>query len=153
MTLDVPYYTPDPDGKHWNKSCYHGQDHQSHTVRRRQLGTFSYSPAFDRWESMINAATGHLFDYPSTTKGVPRSDKTGFIYSNRWRGIGASIGLVQPPFDKTYKHVFTYNYTEIGYDTDVSCTFNSSSQWTVTAYQPEKEGHSPNKYFMSRIDP
>ena len=69
---------------------------------------------------MISTAAEHLFDYSNSTKGIPRSDKTGFTYSNRSRGIGASVGLVESISGLKHNHVFAYNYTEIGYDTDVS---------------------------------
>ena len=154
MTVNVPYYAPDPNGTYWNRSWMSKPFNPNpHPVYRHQLGTFSYTPAFDRGESMINKAAEHLFDHSSSTKGIPRSDKTGFTYSNRPRGVGASVGLVQPTTSQEYRNILAYNYTEIGYDTDVSCIFNSSSQWIVLSDQPNKASYGPAPYLCQGSTP
>ena len=154
MTVTIPRYASDPQQEYWNTSWYSRPfDPPPHPVWRHQLGTFSYTPAYDRGESMISTAAEHLFDYSNSTKGIPRSDKTGFTYSNRSRGIGASVGLVEPISGLKHNHVFAYNYTEIGYDTDVSCIFNSSSQWVVEPYQPDKAPCGPALYLCQGSTP
>lgn len=147
LEINVSRYAPDPDGNSWNQTWW---PDAPHPVYRRKLGTFSYTPAFDRGESMVNTAAGVVYD-KNRTKA--RSDKTGFTYTSRSHGVGASVGLVHTPLGQGYEKVFAYNYTEIGYDVKVSCEFNSSSQWITTLYEKQSARYTPNVYICKGATP
>lgn len=125
--IPVPFYAPDPDGQAWNQTWTPIAPHE---VTRSPLGTFSYTPAYDRGDSMINTAAGVIFDKDAIGKR-PRSDKTGYTYSTRSYGVGSSLGLAQS-FSEGYRHPIMYQYQEIGYNASVVCSFNATSQWVIT---------------------
>lgn len=147
----VPFYAPDPDGQAWNQTWTPVAPHE---VIRSPLGTFSYTPAYDRGDSMINTAAGVIYDKDATGKR-PRSDKTGYTYSTRSYGVGSSLGLAQS-FSKGYRHPMMYQYQEIGYNASVVCNFNASSQWVITpptdaaTHQPP---YIPNIYWAKGAAP
>ncbi len=146
--INVSHYAPDPDETSWNQTWW---PDAPHPVYRQKLGTFSYTPAFDRGESIVNTAAGVVYD-AHKTKGLPRSDKTGFTYTSRSYGVGASVGLY-PPLGQSYQHAFAYNYTEVGYNVSVSCEFNSSSQWITTLYERQSTSYTPNVYICKGSTP
>ena len=149
--IPVPFYAPDPDGQAWNQTW---TPIAPHNVTRSPLGTFSYTPAYDRGESMINTAAGVIYDKDAIGKR-PRSDKTGYTYSTRSYGVGSSLGLAQS-FSKGYRHPMMYQYQEIGYNASVVCNFNASSQWGITpptdAAQQEPP-YIPNIYWAKGATP
>ena len=125
--IPVPYYAPDPDGQAWNQTW---TPIAPQNVTRSPLGTFSYTPAYDRGNSMINTAAGVIYNKDAHGKR-PRSDKTGYTYSTRSYGVGSSLGLAQS-FSKGYRYPKLYQYQEIGYNASVICGFNDSSPWGIT---------------------
>ena len=149
--IPVPFYAPDPHGKAWNQTW---TATAPQNVTRSPLGTFSYTPAYDRGNSMINTAAGVIYDKDAHGKR-PRSDKTGYTYSTRSYGVGSSLGLAQS-FNKGYRHPMVYQYHEIGYNASVICGFNASSKWGITsptdAVQPEPP-YAPNIYWAKGASP
>ena len=147
----VPYYASDPDGQAWNQTW---TPIAPHLVTRSPLGTFSYTPAYDRGNSMINTAAGVIYDKDASGKR-PRSDKTGYTYSTRSYGVGSSLGLAQS-FSTGYRHPMTYQYQEVGYNASVSCTFNASSQWGITSptdINKDEPPYVPNIYWAKGATP
>ena len=128
VDISVPFYAPDPDGQAWNQTW---TPIAPHSLVRSPLGTFSYTPAYDRGNSMINTAAGVIYDKDANGKR-PRSDKTGYAYNTRSYGVGSSIGLAQS-FGEGDRHPLMYRYQEIGYNASVICSFNASSQWGIMA--------------------
>ena len=150
VTLDVivPYYPPDPLQQSWNLTW---TPTAQHSVLRSPLGTFSYTPAYDRGGSMINTAAGAIFDKDNDVSR-PRSDKTGFTYSARSYGVGASVGLAPPPAiqagDGYAPQVSSYSYNETGYNASVTCAFNTSSAWKIQAGSVSNPSpYIPNIYY------
>lgn len=136
--IPVPIYAPDPNGQAWNQTW---TPLAPQNVTRSPLGTFSYTPAYDRGNSMINTAAGVIYDKDAYGKR-PRSDKTGYTYSTRSYGVGSSLGLAQS-FSKGYRHPMVYQYQEAGYNASVICGYNASSQWSITS-PPDAVQHEPS---------
>lgn len=136
--IPVPIYAPDPNGQAWNQTW---TPIAPQNVTRSPLGTFSYTPAYDRGNSMINTAAGVIYDKDAYGRR-PRSDKTGYTYSTRSYGVGSSLGLAQS-FSKGYRHPMVYRYQEAGYNASVICGFNASSQWGITS-PPDAVQHEPS---------
>ena len=153
ITADItlPYYAPDPDGSSWNATW---TPVAPHTVFRSPWGTFSYTPAYDRGDSMINTAAGVIFDKDQLGK-QPRSDKTGITYTTRSYGVGSSLGLFTN-FSQGYQYPITYKYQEVGYNASVVCHFNKTSQWALvspTDGQPQPNPYIPTAYFAQGATP
>lgn len=149
--IPVPFYAPDPDGRAWNQTW---TPIAPHVVTRSPLGTFSYTPAYDRGNSMINTAAGVIYDKDANGKR-PRSDKTGYTYSTRSYGVGSSLGLAQS-FGKGYRLPMVYHYQEIGYNASVVCIFNASSQWGITPpadATEDEQPYIPNIYWAKGASP
>ncbi|CAD6572545.1 MAG: hypothetical protein ASARMPRED_005446 [Alectoria sarmentosa] len=150
--IPVPFYAPDPDGQAWNQTW---TPIASHNVIRSPLGTFSYTPAYDRGTSMINTAAGVIYDKDAPDGKRPRSDKTGYAYRTRSYGVGSSLGLAQS-FSEGYRHPMMYQYQEIGYNASVVCTFNASSQWGITPptdVDKDELPYIPNIYWAKGATP
>ncbi len=147
-TFQVPFYGPDPAGNSWNKTW---TPTTAPSVYRHPYGTFSYTPAFDRGDSMINAAAGAVYETENQS-GTPRSDKTSFKFESRSYGVGSSTGLVSLPGDD-FTYLTAYNYTEIGYMVNVTCDFNSSSQWRITTLTEDSSPYVPNTYLCAGATP
>ena len=149
--IAVPFYAPDPDGQAWNQTW---TPIAPLNVTRSPLGTFSYTPAYDRGNSMINTAAGVIYDKDANGKR-PRSDKTGYSYSTRSYGVGSSLGLAHS-FSKDYRYPLMYQYQEIGYNASVICSFNASSQWGIsspTDIEQYEQPYIPNTYWAKGAAP
>ncbi len=101
---------------------------------------------------MVTNAAGIGSDMYSDQGRLPRSDKTGYAYTSRSFGVGASVGILDAP-DQQYDNVVAYNYTEIGYLVEVSCEFNTSSQWTTKLYKDQSVYYSPSVYLCQGSTP
>ena len=149
LQIDVPFYPPDPDGQSWNATW---TPIAPHNVIRSPWGSFSYTPAYDRGGSMINTAAGVIAD-KDTLGTRPRSDKTGYTYTNRSYGVGSSIGLLTPDFEALPTQPTTFNYQEVGYYADVLCGFNTSSQWALLNETQDSNPLIPNIYLAAGATP
>ena len=85
-------------------------------------------------------------------------DNTGLKYPGRSYGVGASLGLGKTPScvdcgaDISTLDVKNISYYELGYDSTVSCMFNTSSALTLTAVWNgtdvwDASGSLPNGYW------
>ena len=105
---------------------------------------------------MINTAAGVIADKDSIGTR-PRSDKTGYTYTDRSYGVGSSMGLVA---DFTESYIYnqstTFVYQEIGYDASVNCSFNASSKWGIlpeAASDQDSNKLVPNAYVAGGATP
>ena len=151
LPIDVPFYPPDPDGQSWNATW---TPIAPHNVIRSPWGSFSYTPAYDRGGSMINTAAGVIADKDSLGTR-PRSDKTGYTYTNRSYGVGSSIGLAIASFDfeQNFPQSTFLNYQEVGYYADVLCGFNTSSEWGISNETQDSNPLIPNIYLAAGATP
>ena len=149
LNIDVPFYPPDPDGQSWNATW---TPSASHDVLRSPWGTFSYTPAYDRGGSMINTAAGFIAD-KDTLGTRPRSDKTGYTYTTRSYGVGSSIGLSIPDFQESITQPTNLTYQEVGYYADVTCGFNTSSNWGIFNGTQDSNPFIPNIYLAAGATP
>ena len=145
LQIDIPFYPPDPDGKSWNATW---TPIAPHNVIRSPLGSFSYTPAYDRGGSMMNTAAGVITD-KDTLGTRPRSDKTGYTYSQRSYGVGSSIGLSILDFGEST----VFAYQEPGYYAEVLCAFNTSSNWGISTGYEDPNPLIPNIYLASGSTP
>ncbi|MCJ1454530.1 hypothetical protein MMC28_004883 [Mycoblastus sanguinarius] len=149
--ITLPYYSPDPDGAYWNATWTPIAPHE---VFRTPWGTFSYTPAYDRGDSMLTTAAGVIRDKDQTGKR-PRSDQTGYTYSTRSYGVGSSLGLFTN-FSQGYQNPMTYQYQEVGYNASVICGFDVNSQWVIETpsdVEPTPSPYIPNLYFARGATP
>ena len=137
-SLAIPQYTA-ASQHNWLKdvcpTCVlvHGEDPPVHT----REGTFTYYPNFDSQGLLLaEAATAS-----ATNASVPRHlkiDNTGYLYTGRFYGAGASVGLVDN-FGTTA--LTLYNYTEVGYLSNVSCIVNETTQFQLYFRQQPYGGY------------
>lgn len=149
-SIPLPYYAPDPDGTSWNATW---TPIAPHNVSRTPWGSFSYTPAYDRGGSMINTAAGVIFDKDELGTR-PRSDKTGYTYTGRSYGVGASSGLFSDFSDDFQPS--SVQYQEVGYNASILCGFNTSSQWAISQFVDEAQSSNqliPNVYLAGGATP
>ena len=105
---------------------------------------------------MINTAAGVIADKDSIGTR-PRSDKTGYTYTDRSYGVGSSMGLVADFTDSAiYDQSTTFVYQEIGYDASVNCSFNVSSKWGILPEATSDQDSNklvPNVYLAGGATP
>ena len=150
LQIDVPFYPPDPDGQSWNATW---TPIAPHNLIRSPWGSFSYTPAYDRGGSMINTAAGVIADKDTLGRSRPRSDKTGYTYTNRSYGVGSSIGLSISDFEEFPTQPEAFYYQEVGYYADVLCGFNTSSKWAILNETQDSNPLIPNVYLAAGATP
>lgn len=153
LTIPLPFYPPDPQGQFCNATC---TPTASHDVTRTPWGSFSYRPGYDRDVSMIDTAAGLIADKHSIGTR-PRSDMTGYAYTNRSYGVGSSVGLLSnsnKEIDLGYIQATIFRYQEIWYYADVTCGRNSSASKnpTITPATQSTLNYSIEKGLKSIID-
>ena len=87
-------------------------------------GIFTYDPASDLWGLILDAAKD-ASDRNGGTSNHAKLDRTGYIYTTRSYGAGASVGLV----DNLLDQVTSYMYNETGYLTEALCVYNATSEF------------------------
>jgi hypothetical protein len=104
------------------------------TVRNTK-GVFSYSVGITFEGALLSTAAS-----ATTVDGSPRRhsklDNSGLIYNGRSYGVGSSAGLTD---DSITEDHFTigYTYQEVGYKSDVSCIYNSSTEFVLQSQPSE----------------
>ena len=96
------------------------------TAQHTAQGVFTYAPASDLWGLILDAATD-ASDRNGGTGSHAKLDKTGYIYTTRGYGAGASVGLVDDSLDQAT----SYTYNETGYLTDALCVYNATSEFSL----------------------
>lgn len=98
---------------------------QNCSLTTQSNGSFTNCPGINfsgRIVDTINSA--------STADGIARNhtkiDNTGYNYVNRSYGAGAAVGLLDLPVSGSVER---YYFTEIGYVTSATCSFNETSAW------------------------
>ncbi len=101
---------------------------------------------------MIYTAAGVIAEKDSLGTR-PRSDKTGYTYTNRSYGVGSSMGLDRN-FSSGYDQPTTFQYQEIGYHANVHCGRNTSSGWKILGHSGEGPGQFvPTLYLVGGAMP
>jgi hypothetical protein len=96
---------------------------------RNEKGFFTYSPGV-----LFQGLLTNCLSSATTTNGVPRQharyDSSKFIYLGRSYGVGGSVGLVD---DHILNDTLAtgYTYQELGYASQTSCIYNSSTEFTI----------------------
>jgi hypothetical protein len=110
------------------------------TTKQDALGTFSTCPGLVTPDMFVSAAAT-----ASTPSGAilnhTKNDNTQFAYIGRSYGAGSSVGLVSPVTARFPALVDSFGYKEYGYNSSVTCIYNSSSDWHLESIQP---GKGPN---------
>ena len=127
ITVQIPNYIPDTDGTHWNQTW---TPNAVHTVDYTSLGSFSYTPAYDRRISMLNNAANTVADQDLDIS-IGRNDRTRFVYNTSSFGVGASVGLLPLDFGDYSEQVQSYSYNETGYYTEVYCSSDENANWAI----------------------
>ncbi|KAL6857453.1 hypothetical protein ACO1O0_004888 [Amphichorda felina] len=92
-------------------------------------GRFSYSVGLQHLGSLLASASS-----ASPTDGKPREhrkmDNSRYTYIGRSYGVGAAAGLVDSAMEDDAL-ALAYSYQEDGYDTDVRCVYNTTSDFRI----------------------
>ena len=94
------------------------------TAQHTAQGIFTYAPASDLW-GLILVAAEDASNRNGGTSNHAKLDKTGYIYTTRSYGAGASVGLMDDSLDQPTS--YTYNETE--YLTEALCAYNATSNF------------------------
>ena len=120
----VSKYTADPEQLTWNQTGLYFQFGALNTTTIAEQGSFSFFPAYPLGGVILNTATDIGYNQTHV-----KHDRSRFSYSSRSYGVGSSVGLAGVVLNET--NVKTYNYTEVGYDSQVKCIINSTSAWQI----------------------
>ena len=141
-TISTSFYQPDPSSSSWNNSWAPFRANVSHT----DAGAFSYTPGVANSGLILNNAAAAI-SINDTIFRHSKNDLTQYLYKGRSYGVGASPGLVDPPGSNS--SLTSYNYSEIGYQTSVSCIKNTSSLWGWTIAQDNTGRAYPSILFAN----
>ncbi|CAI4212519.1 unnamed protein product [Parascedosporium putredinis] len=73
-----------------------------------------------------------------SVRALPRLDDTPYRVLGRSYGIASSVGIGAQ--DLSSLSVLSYRFTEMGYETTVNCTYNQTSDFTITADRGSSQG-------------
>ena len=133
LPVQIPNYAADTDGTYWNQTW---TPNAVHSVNYTSLGSFSYTPAYDRRISMLNNAADTVANQDLHISTI-RNDRTTFVYNTSTFGVGASVGLLPTDFGDYSLQVQSYSYNETGYYTEVYCSRNDTADWSITEIPPD----------------
>ena len=114
----------------------------SYAVLTHFGGNIIYYPCTDHW--LVDAfytncpglrQPGRILDSIATAsmpskvaRNNAKPDNSGFAYVNRSFGVGAAVGLQDPPL---IPGIRSYDFLELGYYTRVSCKYNDTADWKI----------------------
>jgi hypothetical protein len=103
-------------------------DHTACTTVTNKKGIFSDCPVDTIHSSLLNGAAQAT---SNLTRTRSKNDNSHFSYVGRSYGVGSPAGLVDENLYGGYSssNLLSYNYTEPGYLTTVTCFHNASSNW------------------------
>lgn len=105
------------------------------TLSNPEYGTFSGCPAKQFFSNII--FSGRSASAPS--QNTSRFDATQNIYTGRSYGIGAAVGLTDSGLSEDdaagRDYATNYNYTEVGFQTVISCNYLSDTPWQILLIQ------------------
>jgi hypothetical protein len=140
-SIVIPVYASDPTGLYWNRTWDPFKDAN---ITRNDKGTFSYVPSVAIQGTILNNAASATSTNGSL-QGHGKNDASRFSYSGRSYGVGASAGVMNLTL-KAPGSTKEYVYFEKGYQSNVSCTKNSSSAWTIQQGPVLDDGTYPDMY-------
>ncbi len=105
------------------------------TLSNSQYGTFSGCPATQFYSNIVSSARAAS----APKQNISRFDTTQNIYIGRSYGIAAAVGLTDSGLSENDKagrsYATAYNYTEIGFQTEISCSYIKNSPWQIHLLQ------------------
>jgi hypothetical protein len=105
------------------------------TLSNPEYGTFSGCPAKQFFSNVI--FSGRSASVPG--QNISRFDTTQNIYVGRSYGVGAAVGLTDSGLSEDdaagRDYATNYNYTEVGFQTAISCNYVSDSPWQIILIQ------------------
>ena len=120
-TLDVPQYGTKSQAL-WKNLVF---THPMPNVRTSD-GVFTYSPNYDLIGLILNQPpSGNI------SQVHKKLDNTKYSYVGRSYGVGSSVGLMDKDLSHNNNMTLGFNYTEIGFNTTVSCGVDPSSDWHI----------------------
>lgn len=141
--LDVPQYS-DASKEIWGNLEFTRKNRRNFT----SMGIFTYSPNYDLLSLILNQPTSG-----NVSQIHKKPDNTRYSFSGRSYGVGSSVGLVDKDVIDSNNLTLGYNYTEIGYRTQVTCAINPSSNWQFLVpdiVQPRSRGaRYPSIWFVN----
>ncbi|KAF1998288.1 hypothetical protein P154DRAFT_555365 [Amniculicola lignicola CBS 123094] len=97
---------------------------------RNSKGFFGYSPGTQQIGNLLSSAAA-ASSIGKTRPVHPKMDNTQFSFKGRSYGVGAPVGLADVAISGN-KQAAGYIYQEEGYLTNVTCIYNSSSQFQLS---------------------
>lgn len=74
----------------------------------------------------------------NSVRALPRLDDTPYRVLGRSYGIASSVGIGAQHLSSL--SILSYRFTEMGYETTVNCTYNQTSDFTITADRGSSQG-------------
>ena len=113
-----------------NNAFYHSLPSADCWTKQQANGTFSSCPT-RQFSSNLLTSVASATTPDGSLRNHSRFDSTRFGYVGRSYGVGGSVGLVDHEWTSR-PTTQGYNYTESGYITNASCSYNASSLWRIT---------------------
>ncbi|RBR23989.1 uncharacterized protein FIESC28_03299 [Fusarium coffeatum] len=98
-------------------------------TKHTALGKFTYSVGIQMLGSLL-ASAASASPIHNSTRNHEKLDRTGYNYVGRSYGIGSSPGLGEVHFEAG-RDILGWQYQEVGYRSTVSCTYNTSTNFTL----------------------
>ena len=132
--LKIPQYSAS------SSTTWSGSTHLWHgdcTKVTNKKGVFSDCPA-DTLQSSLLSRAGQATS--NQTQIHSKNDNSHYAYVGRSYGVGSPAGLVDEDLygGRSSSNLLSYNYTEPGYLTHVTCFHNASSDWHLEEIQVGK---------------
>ena len=143
-SIATPVYASDPTGLYWNRTW---DPYRDANITRNDKGTFSYVPGVAIQGIILNNAASATSTNGSLQEHR-KSDASRLFYSGRSYGVGASAGVMNLTL-KAAESTQGYVYFEKGYQSNVSCTRNSSSAWAIQKGPSLESNIYPNMYLAT----
>ncbi|RAH85561.1 hypothetical protein BO86DRAFT_275037, partial [Aspergillus japonicus CBS 114.51] len=110
---------------------YPSQIDRTGPTARTPQGYFTYSVGLGQLTALISSASTASPLLAHGSRVHPKLDNTGYSYTGRSYGVGASVGLTDSGLRTTYPHATGYTYVEPGYVAHVECAYNRSSAFRL----------------------
>ncbi|KAL8718985.1 MAG: hypothetical protein Q9225_003943 [Loekoesia sp. 1 TL-2023] len=112
-------------------------------------GIFSDCPVSTIQSSLLSRAAQAS---SNLAQNHSKNDNSHYIYVGRSYGVGSAAGLTDKNLygNRSNSNLLSYNYTEPGYLADVTCLYNSSSDFHLEQIQEGKPGNGiPYVYYAT----
>jgi hypothetical protein len=146
MVTEVPVYS-NATSDIWSQTWYRNDGYKV----RNSLGMFSYAPQTDRYGFLHSDGAS-----ASTIDGRPqlhkKNDNSNFTYYGRSYGAGALVGLANDSLTMS-QGIISYEFVEKGYDTQVTCIYNATSNFQLSLIQSSSSGAIPEIFLAHGLPP